>query len=256
MKHVSIDGQGKPRPKEANSSVTDPYAHLSPEQLAAMQSELRDAEIKMTERFRQAHLVPDEAERKTKLDGLANVFATRQSLIRKKYGVRLRSRRTREEILLERERISYRTSAELQADMVGSMARTAGRPIASQQPSNKLETNTGTKRPLSASSSSAPKRLAYADTSGLASGAKAEPAAMDSSPPKKEEPRMSVSSLGTKEEPMALDGSSSEDDSGSDSDGGDEDIPAVLPPSVLQTLRGRSSSVAESSPAAAAAASL
>lgn len=95
-----------------------------------MQEELREAEIVFTERMRQATLLPDELERKTRLDGLANSFGTKQSMIRKKYGVRLRIRRTRAEIQAERNRMQYKTAAELQADL-GVVNHGPGRPAAS-----------------------------------------------------------------------------------------------------------------------------
>lgn len=91
-----------------------------------MREELREAEIKFTERMRQANLIPDEAEKKNRLDALGNSFGTKQSLIRKKYGVRLRMRRTKAEIQAERDRMSYRTAAELQADL-GFSYRPPGR---------------------------------------------------------------------------------------------------------------------------------
>ena len=40
-----------------------------------------------------------------RLEGLRNSFGTRQSIVRKKFGVRLRERRTKAEILAERERM-------------------------------------------------------------------------------------------------------------------------------------------------------
>lgn len=84
----------------------DPYAHLSPAQMSAMQEELRQAEIKYGDRLRQAQSIVDEAERKTRIDALGNSYGTKQSMIRKKYGVRLRTRRTKAEIEAEKERIS------------------------------------------------------------------------------------------------------------------------------------------------------
>lgn len=118
---------GTPGLHTPDGAVADPYAHLSPEQLAAMQEELRLAELSYGERFRQANAIPDAAERKTRLDGLANSFGTKQSLIRKKYGVRLRMRRTKAEIQAERDRMQYRTAAELAAD-IGIPSPNLGRP--------------------------------------------------------------------------------------------------------------------------------
>ncbi|KAG8157889.1 hypothetical protein KVR01_012161 [Diaporthe batatas] len=118
---------GTPGLHAPNGAVTDPYAHLSPEQLAAMQEELRQAELSYGERFRQAREIQDDTDRKTRLDGLSNSFGTKQSLIRKKYGVRLRMRRTKAEIQAERDRMQYKTAAELAADN-GFPIGTPGRP--------------------------------------------------------------------------------------------------------------------------------
>lgn len=70
-----------------------------------MQEELRDAELKYTAKFQDAELIPDPDERRIKLDGLRNSFGTKQSMIRKKYGVRLRERRRKAEIQAERDRM-------------------------------------------------------------------------------------------------------------------------------------------------------
>ena len=119
--------KGTPGLHNPDGAVADPYAHLSPEQLAAMQEELRLAELSYGERFRQANAIKDAAERKTRLDGLSNSFGTKQSLIRKKYGVRLRMRRTKAEIQAERDRMQYKTAAELAAD-IGIPSPNLGRP--------------------------------------------------------------------------------------------------------------------------------
>lgn len=85
--------------------------------MLALQAELDDAEAHYAQRMREANITPDPAERKAKLDSLSNSFGTKQSIIRKKYGVRLRLRRSKAEILNERERMRYTTSSELQAMM-------------------------------------------------------------------------------------------------------------------------------------------
>ncbi|KAK8089135.1 hypothetical protein PG997_004096, partial [Apiospora hydei] len=63
----------------------------------------------MPPRFKEAELIADPDERKLKLEGLQNSFSTKQSIIRKKYGVRLRQRRTKEEIEAERIRLTGHT---------------------------------------------------------------------------------------------------------------------------------------------------
>lgn len=234
-----------------------------------MQSELREAEINFGERMRQASLLHD-PEKRAKLDGLANSFGTKQSMIRKKYGVRLRNRRTKAEIQQERDRMQYKTAAEMQAE-IGVMSKGVGRPVSSSYSAYRPEVRNGTagrgwapmnqatttatttvasniplpashsnasadvsmhggKRRLSGGEASDSKRIAYADVGGL-NGARAESEKFDPTLPT----GGGGVGTGTKNEPMALDDSSSEDGSSS-SESGDEDIPAELPASVRQTL--------------------
>ncbi|CAK7217362.1 hypothetical protein SCUCBS95973_003123 [Sporothrix curviconia] len=98
-----------PRPSQSgsanNSPAADPYAHLSEEQLDALNAELVKCEEMYTERFREVEEIVDPIQRRTRLDNLKNSFGTRQSNIRRKYGVRLRERRTKAELKLERERM-------------------------------------------------------------------------------------------------------------------------------------------------------
>jgi len=86
----------------------DPYAALTPEQYNAMKQELAEAEDRYAPRFAEAERIQDENERRAKIDGLRNSFGTKQSMIRKKYGVRLRERRTKAEIQAERERLGLK----------------------------------------------------------------------------------------------------------------------------------------------------
>lgn len=273
-----------PIPASANTPdlTGDPYAHLSPEQIAALQSELREAEVAFIERVRQASQGVDPAEKKAKIDNFANSFSTKQSLVRKKYGVRLRQRRNKAEIQQERDRIHYKTASEILAEMGFTNPGPGRTPSASSylpqrpkvrtsspngamtqhlmtaasntaMPASKIAASTDVslhgpgKRRLSGSGSGLPdsKRVAYADMGGLSGANLAEAETMD--PTIKGGP-------GTKEAPMALDDSESES-SGSDSDSGDEDIPAELPASVKQTLiRSSPASMDRSSRAASASA--
>ncbi|KAI0889859.1 uncharacterized protein GGS22DRAFT_149314 [Annulohypoxylon maeteangense] len=89
----------------------DPYAHLHPSTLERLNDELRQAEITYTARFKEAEQIQDPAQRQVKLEGLQNSFSTKQSIIRKKYGVRLRNRRTRAEIDNERQRMGWKYNA-------------------------------------------------------------------------------------------------------------------------------------------------
>ncbi|KAK6193425.1 bifunctional uridylate/adenylate kinase [Pestalotiopsis sp. IQ-011] len=89
---------GAPPSSGAGAMSIDPYAHLTPEERANLEAELRAAEETIAPRFKEADEIQDPAARAQKLDSLKNVFSTRQSLIRKRYGVRLRVRRSQYEI--------------------------------------------------------------------------------------------------------------------------------------------------------------
>lgn len=86
----------------------DPYSHLNPSTREKLAEELKQAEITYTARFKEAEAIQDPAIRQVKLEGLQNSFSTKQSIIRKKYGVRLRNRRTKAEIDNERQRMGWK----------------------------------------------------------------------------------------------------------------------------------------------------
>ncbi|KAI0974455.1 hypothetical protein F4678DRAFT_422744 [Xylaria arbuscula] len=88
-----------------SSSQDDPYHHLTPQKRAELQEELRQAELSFAPRFKEAEQMRDPMARRSKFDSLQNSFSTKQSIIRKKYGVRLRVRRSRVEIDEERLRM-------------------------------------------------------------------------------------------------------------------------------------------------------
>ncbi|KAI5862083.1 hypothetical protein GGS23DRAFT_103928 [Durotheca rogersii] len=88
----------------------DPYAHLDPTKLELLNEELRHAEIVYAARFKDTEKILDPNLRRVKLEGLQNSFSTKQSNIRRKYGVKLRNRRTRAEIADERGRMGLRNS--------------------------------------------------------------------------------------------------------------------------------------------------
>lgn len=105
--YTSIPTQPNGTPGWASADF-DPYAHLKEETLAKLNEELRQAELSFAPRFKEAESIRDPVDRKTKMDGLQNSFSTKQSIIRKKYGVRLRQRRTRAEIAGERHRLGLK----------------------------------------------------------------------------------------------------------------------------------------------------
>lgn len=120
----------------------DPYAHLTPEDLAKMNAELAEAEARYAPRFKEAEQHPDEAVRRQKIEGLRNSFGTKQSMIRKKYGVRLRERRTKAEIQAEKERLGIKRAERAEREKaraaMGTVTNVGG---VSSSPAVKLEAN-------------------------------------------------------------------------------------------------------------------
>ncbi|KAK1750963.1 hypothetical protein QBC47DRAFT_392997 [Echria macrotheca] len=116
----------------SGSPNPDPYAHLSKADFDAMNEELHAAEEKYAPRFKEAELIPDENERRAKIEGLRNSFGTKQSMIRKKYGVRLRERRTKAEIQAEKERLGIRRAEREKAK--AALTATPANPGSAAQP--------------------------------------------------------------------------------------------------------------------------
>lgn len=106
--HANIVRRTAATPGSAASPNPDPYGHLTEKQLELMNEELLAAEAKYAPRFAEAEQIPDENLRRQKIEGLRNSFGTKQSMIRKKFGVRLRERRTKAEIMAEKERLGLK----------------------------------------------------------------------------------------------------------------------------------------------------
>ena len=182
-------------PGVQSPAVGDPYAHLSPAQLQAMNEELHDAEIKYGAKYQEAESIPDPEERRIKLEGMRNSFGTKQSLIRKKYGVRLRERRTKAEIQAEKERMgiggkgpkrSHDTANQGQYSTpskgpgrgpggfvtINFPASPAGSAAAHESKRRRLDSNGGPSAPAGpAAMEPPPKRVAVAEMGGLGSSA-------------------------------------------------------------------------------------
>ncbi|KAG6036350.1 hypothetical protein E4U40_001006, partial [Claviceps sp. LM458 group G5] len=95
------------------SKATNAYAHLSPRSRATFDSAMQLAEDKYSEEMKQLlsmDLSP--AEREIELGKLKNRFNAKQSITRKKFGIRLRERRPRHEIESERSRIMSSTAVQ------------------------------------------------------------------------------------------------------------------------------------------------
>ncbi|KAF4493310.1 hypothetical protein FAGAP_10567 [Fusarium agapanthi] len=88
----------------SRDSGHDPYAHLSPEDLKRFNDIMKNAEEKYGGQMKEAALL-DEPERSKRLASLKNSYNTKQSTTRKKFGIRLRERRTRGEIEAEQARL-------------------------------------------------------------------------------------------------------------------------------------------------------
>ena len=129
------------RPGEVSASKAspsgDPYGHLSEEQMSALNAELLQAEQQYAGRFLEAEAIADPEQRRVRLESLRNTFGTKQSMIRKKFGVRLRERRTRAEIQAERERMGR---PGLKPETTGSSQS----PAPTQQPTSTASTSAWT----------------------------------------------------------------------------------------------------------------
>ena len=106
----SSPGQALTPLSSQKTSSDDPYSHLKPATREKLEEELRQTELSYRPRFQEVARIADDNERLRKQEGLQNSFSTKQSIIRKKYGVRLRQRRTRAEIDAERERVTGTTA--------------------------------------------------------------------------------------------------------------------------------------------------
>lgn len=185
----------------------DPYAHLSEEQLAALNEELLRAEKTYSEKFRDAELIADPLEKQTLVNNLRNSFGTRQSIIRKKWGVRLRERRTKAEIEAERVRMG--------------LANDFSPAPASSQPGPSYHSHSI-------------KRMRTNDGSQHGSGSRGS---FDADDLKRKTPIPGYPMVETpRAQPLPRPAAADEDDNMSDSSSGSDDIPARLPDSVRQSL--------------------
>ncbi|KAF5603504.1 uncharacterized protein FSUBG_7270 [Fusarium subglutinans] len=222
----------------------DPYAHLSPEDLKRFNDIMKNAEEKYGGQMKEAALL-DEPERSKRLASLKNSYNTKQSTTRKKFGIRLRERRTRGEIEAE------------EARLIGTPSGTATPPATAASDgdirSRKRARTDDDQLPSSSATNraqeSSQKRVSMSEMGGLSgSSATAEltdpTAYLNPAQPRyvpqetaalggqsgvlgsAERPRPSMG--GTLDDPMSIDDDdNSETDSDSDSDS-DGDIPATI----------------------------
>ncbi|KOS16836.1 hypothetical protein ESCO_004738 [Escovopsis weberi] len=81
-----------------------PYAHLTPEQRKAFEEEMKASEAFYGDLMKKAMELPA-AQQEEELSKIKNRFNTKQSTTRKRYGIRLREKRTQAEIEAERRRL-------------------------------------------------------------------------------------------------------------------------------------------------------
>ncbi|KAI0012105.1 hypothetical protein F4779DRAFT_569409 [Xylariaceae sp. FL0662B] len=254
-------------PVETPGSIKeyDPYAHLNPSTLARLNEDLRQAELSYAPRFREAEAIADPNLRRVRVDNVQNSFSTKQSIIRKRYGVRLRMRRTRAEIEGERRRIgSLKHTGSFSQETPGAKRqRTDDGPTYSSSPapqsgteykSNHLTVSDMNSAGLGGSSATA----ALSDPTVPASSLKQAPAQQSLSSyqrkgyrvsshvphssqvsptdtltegsTKPQSPQNAQQRSGSANAPVVLDDDDDDDDDSSESDDSDGDIPANLPP--------------------------
>ena len=150
----------------------DAYAHLNPDALEKFQDEMLQAEEKYGQLFRKTLLLPM-ADRHKDWAKWKNCYNTKQSMTRKKYGIRLREKRTQEEIDSERRRMLGPDGPEIWATMEQS-ARETERLAKRPRADGDLPSQNASPLPLSSSSTPQPnqastprKRVALADMGGL-----------------------------------------------------------------------------------------
>ncbi|KAF7545146.1 hypothetical protein G7Z17_g9401 [Cylindrodendrum hubeiense] len=226
--------QGTPKPGLTTPS-SDPYSKLTPEQRRDFDKEMKEAEDHYGGLMRKAMELP-KADQDKQIISLKNRYNTKQSVTRKKYGIRLRERRSKAQIDAERTRLFGTPDGP-------SLSGRDGAPPASKRARTGENGQSTVTTQSSGSQGGTPrKRIPVAEMGGLSgSSATAElndPTASIQKPQEQQpnhidgqapshvhptRPGMLVAS-GTRDEPMSI------DDNSSDSDSTDEDdIPASLP---------------------------
>lgn len=163
--------QGTPQPRSGRKD-DDAYAHLNPDALKRFQGEMLQAEEKYGQLFRETLLLPI-ADRQKDWAKWKNCYNTKQSMTRKKYGIRLREKRTQDEIDSERRRMLGPDGPEVWTTMEQS-ARDAERSAKRSRADGDLSSQNASPLPPSGSGTPQPgqaltprKRVALADMGGL-----------------------------------------------------------------------------------------
>ena len=211
----------------------DPYSKLTPQQRQDFEKEMKEAEEHYGQLMRDAMKLP-EPDQTNKLVSLKNRYNTKQSITRKKYGIRLRERRSKAQIAAERTRLFG------SADGPSLSGRNANAPKRAR--TSEGGSSTPTAQPSSSQTEPPRKRVPISEMGGLTgSSATAETtdptALLTSSQPRhlQQQPSASVPSngtpgggaavtRGTQDDPMEID-----IDTDTDSESDEDDIPASLP---------------------------
>ncbi|GAO15502.1 hypothetical protein UVI_02020840 [Ustilaginoidea virens] len=242
---------GASSPRDADAKANNPYAHLSPEERANFEAEMRQVEEKYGGAMSLAMSLPPE-KRIPELNRVKNMLTSKQSLTRKKYGIRLRERRPKAEIDAERSRLM---SLSLETPPMETRVEPWDRTNALQGGSalKRLRSNNQGERIITSppadpgSAAELPRKMPGKDGDKsrdsarfsqqkhpTPSSASTQAASSNATPTRAiGEPRSNPSgggprtSAGTRNDPMQLDDLT---DESSDSEDEDDDIPAFLPP--------------------------
>jgi hypothetical protein len=241
----------EPAGTPGRGQTRDPYSHLNPETLKKFKEVMRNAEAKYGGLMREASLL-DEPERSRRLASLKNSYNTKQSTTRKKFGIRLRERRTRGEIEAEEARLFGTTNGD--GTTSGDVTPSYGTPVhdSDSRPNKRPRTDDGEQLESltgpNGDQESPRKRVPVSEMGGL-SGSQAtaeltdptahvnraqprympqKPAMSSSQPKMSESPDRTRASMGlTQDDPMSIDDDDDDDSSDTDSES-DGDIPATI----------------------------
>lgn len=235
----------------------DPYAHLTEQKRIEFETKMKEAEERYGQLMRDAMELP-EAERAARLASLKNSYNTKMSTTRKKYGIRLRERRTKEQLAAEQARL-FGPSGNNATPSLDDESRPNKRPRTdAEEPAVTGEPNGHQDSPrkrvpvsemggLSGSQATAeltdptahlnPTQPRYVPPKSLAGTSRPQ---SKSETPDSTQQGTGAALGGTQADPMQIDDDSDSDSdggsdngsgsgSGSDSDSDDDDIPATLP---------------------------
>ncbi|POR31784.1 Uncharacterized protein TPAR_08014 [Tolypocladium paradoxum] len=218
-----------------NTPQDDPYAKLTPQERLDFECDMKKGEEKYGALMQEAMKLPP-AQREAELAKLKNSYNTKQSLTRKKYGIRLRERRSKLEIEAERSRLLGATADCSSSNTAGHQpaqkrARIGsdGQSASTQQdgyPDGTGQGSTPRKRPvlpdMGGGLTGVSGTAEHTDPTTFLTPSKSRSMAQAAQP-------QAFAQRGTSDDPMQIDDSNGSDDSGSDSDSDDDDIPAQLP---------------------------